>query len=100
MVSKHFEAYVQGVAPPKAKPSSPHSTKPDSKSYSSAARRGVSISPTSHTTRPTLTGKNIQGTKTHKAVKSDDRLFVRLPNDSALRDYSGYALQALLKTRL
>ncbi|CCU75642.1 reverse transcriptase [Blumeria hordei DH14] len=86
VVFKHFEAYVQGDAPPKAKPYSPHSTKSDPKCYSSAAR-----SPT---------GKNIQRTKTPKAVKSDDRLFVRLPNNSAIPGYSGYALQTLLKTRL
>ncbi|KAI0991404.1 hypothetical protein K3495_g16783, partial [Podosphaera aphanis] len=107
VAARHFDAYTRGnlaskpptlAAPELIGDHNRYSHTP-APSYANAARHGSSV-PAAHNAR----GQNIQGPSglqaSSRSYRPDDRLFVRLNEESQLRKLSAYAIQSHLRSKL
>ncbi|POS86259.1 hypothetical protein EPUL_003611 [Erysiphe pulchra] len=101
VAKRHFEAYVKGTSPcaknkEDTMPTQNNSHRKDNtpSSYAQAASQNTHLP---HRASTTIFDRNRVESRN---VLSDDRLFLRLPEDDQLRNLSGYALQSLLKSKL
>ncbi|KAI0996381.1 hypothetical protein K3495_g11799 [Podosphaera aphanis] len=107
VASHHFEAYMRGASAPALDiashaESSRNKGTPPTASYANAARQGSSTR-TANTQIPRNNGPTHSGSQTQpqsQPHRSDDRLFVRIPEGDKLRDLSAYAIQCHLKAKL
>lgn len=106
VAKRHFEAYIRGIPFPLT-----NSEHTDGKTTlrKNGTLKGISqssfaqvVNSNTHTLPPQVpVNNNDRNAKENfKNSNSDERLFLRLTENDALRTLSGYALQTLLKTKL
>lgn len=107
LVSKNFEAYIRGTSikkPILRRKEKEFSNKENNvpisifkQSYTSNAK--INNYPTSKAFYQTKE-KNLINPKKQLGTTPDERLFFRIPEDSLLRTYTGYAVQTFIKEKL
>ncbi|KAI0994346.1 hypothetical protein K3495_g13836 [Podosphaera aphanis] len=107
VASRHFDAYINEIPVSKADTCTnpaPHRPTRNSEpaSYANIARKGPNnCTPNSLLSRnkgPACSG--LQSRPQPQRHRTDDRLFVRIPEGDKLRDLSAYAIQSHLKAKL
>ncbi|POS82098.1 hypothetical protein EPUL_006367, partial [Erysiphe pulchra] len=107
LASRHFEAYVRGISTQKPIPREQNKDKAAKnntvlatnfkQSYASITKRDNITKP-----KAILQTKKKNPTSLQKQIinTQDERLFLRLPENSTLLTYTGYAVQTLIKAKL